>query len=153
MNSAVVCAGQTTPWTPLAPGIEMQIFHADEATGIWTVKILMHSGSTLPPHRHDGASEFYILSGNGTHKEAGDFEPGTYAFEPQDAVHSPVHAEDDILLYMTSYGPGTFTKPSGAVLYVGDAAYFKKQTELSPFMRAVKRFFFISVWSIFKGRG
>lgn len=152
MKTAVICTDQKTPWTPLAPGIEMQIFHADEVTGVWTVKILMHGGSTLPPHRHVGASEFYILSGRGTHPESGDFEPGTYAHEPKDAVHSPVHAEDDILLYMTSYGPGVFTKPSGDTLYVGDAPYFKKQMNLSPFMRGMKRFFMITVWKMMWGK-
>ena len=152
MNTPTICSNQHTPWTPLAPGIEMQVFYADAASGVWTVKILMHGGSTLPPHRHVGASEFYILEGKGTHKEAGDFEPGSYAFEPEEAVHSPVHVEDDVLLYMTSYGPGVFTKPSGATLYVGNAEYFEKQMKLGWFMRAFKRFFFIRVWKIFKGK-
>ncbi len=152
MNAPIIHRNKETPWTPLAPGIEMQIFHADEQSGVWTVKIFMHAGSTLPPHEHVGASEFYILEGQGTHKEAGDFEPGTYAYEPEGAVHSPVHAEDDIVLYMTSYGPGVFKKPSGAILYVGDAPYFKKQMKLSSFRRTMKRFFFITVWKLFNGK-
>ncbi len=152
MNTPVIRTNRDTPWTPLAPGIEMQIFHADEKNGVWTVKIHMHAGSTLPPHKHVGASEFYIIEGQGTHKEAGDFEPGTYAYEPIDAVHSPVHAEDDIVLYMTSYGPGVFTKPSGATLYVSDAKYMKSQMEMGPFRRSLKRFFFITVWKMFKGK-
>ena len=141
-----------TPWTPLAPGIEMQIYHADETTGVWTVKIFMHANSTLPPHRHDGASEFYIIEGEGTHLEAGDFEPGSYAFEPVGALHSPVHVEDDVMLFMTSYGSGTFLKKSGKTLYVGNAPYFKKQMELSNFRRSLKRFFFIKVWKLAKGK-
>lgn len=152
MNAPIICRNRDTLWTPLAPGIEMQIFHADEKSGVWTVKIFMHAGSTLPPHKHVGASEFYIIEGQGTHKEAGDFEPGTYAYEPIDAVHSPVHAEDNIVLYMTSYGPGVFTKASGDTLYVSDAKYMKSQMEMSAFRRSLKRFFFITVWSMFKGK-
>jgi len=152
MNAPVICTGQTTPWSALSPGIEMQIYYADETSGIWTVKIMMHAGSTLMPHRHVGASEFYILEGVGTHKEAGEFERGTYAFEPEGAVHSPVHAEDDILLYMTSYGPGVFVKSNGDTLYVGDAKYFKSQMEMSPFMRKLKRFVLITCWKLIKGK-
>ena len=110
MNAPIVHTNDQTPWTPLAPGIEMQIFHADEVSGVWTVKIFMHGGSTLPPHHHVGASEFYILAGKGTHNEAGDFEPGTYAFEPEKAVHSPVHAEDDIPAVYDKLWPGRFYK-------------------------------------------
>lgn len=129
----------------------MQIFHAHPASGVWTVKIRMHAGSTLLPHRHDGASEFYIIEGEGVHKEAGAFEPGTYAYEPQDALHSPVHAEREILLYMTSYGPGVFIKPNGDTLYVGDAAYFKSQMEMGPLARRLKRFILITCWKLVKG--
>ena len=152
MKTPVIHRNHQTPWTALAPGIEMQIFFANEETGVWTVKIYMHAGSTLPPHKHVGAAEFYIIEGKGTHKEAGEFAPGTYAYEPANAVHSPVHAEDVIILYMTSYGPSTFNKTSGEKLYDSDAAYFKQQMEMSRFRRAVKRFFFITVWSVFKGK-
>ncbi|MDE9451701.1 hypothetical protein J3R80_14600 [Aliiroseovarius sp. Z3] len=51
MNAPIIHRNRETPWTPLAPGIEMQILHADEKYGVWTVKIFMHAGSTLPPHR------------------------------------------------------------------------------------------------------
>ena len=152
MNEPIIKKSSETPWVPLAPGIEMQIFHADPKTGIWTVKIFMHGGSTLPPHRHVGASEFFILKGEGVHKEAGAFEIGTYAFEPEGAVHSPVHAEDDILLYMTSYGAGVFFKASGKELYTGDAAYFEMQMNIGTVARKFKHFFFITVWSVFYGK-
>ena len=152
MNAPTIHRDTETPWTPLAPGIEMQIFHADESSGVWTVKIRMRAGSTLPPHRHEGASEFYILEGQGVHREAGAFEVGTYAFEPNGALHSPVHAEDDIVLYMTSYGPGVFLKKSGADLYTGDASYMAKQMRLSPARRWLKNLAFIRIWSLAKGR-
>ncbi|MCH9688330.1 MAG: cupin domain-containing protein [Deltaproteobacteria bacterium] len=148
----VIHQNAAMPWTALAPGIEMQIFHADAETGEWTVKIFMHAGSTLPRHRHVGASEFYILDGRGTHEEAGKFEPGTYAFEPADALHSPVHVHEDVKLFMASYGPSVFLEPSGDTLYVGDATYFAKQMERGPLARAVKRFFFITVWKLFTGK-
>lgn len=152
MKTPVIKSDNETPWVPLAPGIEMQIFHADPMSGIWTVKILMHAGSTLPPHKHIGASEFFILEGEGVHKEAGAFEVGTYAFEPEGAFHSPVHAEDDILLYMTSYGAGVFFKSTGKELYTGDAKYFEQQMKLSKIQRSIKHFFFITIWKIFNGK-
>jgi anti-sigma factor ChrR (cupin superfamily) len=152
MKTPVIKKNKETPWVPLAPGIEMQIFYADPPSGVWTVKILMHGGSTLPPHRHIGASEFYIIEGEGVHKESGAFEVGTYAFEPENALHSSVHAGDDIVLYMTSYGAGVFLTKSGKRLYEGNAEYFKSQMELGPFGRAMKRFFLITVWSLFKGK-
>lgn len=152
MNVPVVCSAKTTPWTALAPGIEMQIYYADETSGIWTVKIMMHAGSTLMPHRHVGAAEFYILEGEGTHKEAGEFTKGTYAYEPENAVHSAVHAESDILLYMTSYGPSVFIKPNGDTLYVGDAKFFKSQLAAGPVARKMKRFILITCWKLIKGK-
>lgn len=156
MNQAIIFSEHDLPWVTLSPGIEMQIYHADETTGCWTVKIHMHPGSTLPPHRHIGASEFYIIEGEGNHPQSGDFKPGDYAYEPKGAVHTAVHAENDIYLYMVSYGAGEFTKPDGSILYVGDAAYFKKQMGNSFFdvlARKIKYFLLIYMWKKIKGRG
>jgi len=152
MDRPIVMTSDKTPWSALAPGIEMQIFHAEPATGIWTTKIWMHAGSVLPPHRHDGASEFFILQGEGVHQESGPFEVGTYAFEPEGVLHSPVPAVDDIVLYMTSYGPGTFLKPNGKELYVADAEYFSKQLAMSALGRRTKHFMLIRIWSLFRKR-
>lgn len=153
VSTPVVRHAAATPWTPLAPGIEMQIFHADPATGYWTTKIHMLAGSTLPPHRHVGASEFFILEGQGTHHEAGDFDVGTYAFEPQGSLHSAVHAERDIVLYMVSYGSGVFlSKGATRTLYEGNASYFARQMNLPAAMRALKRLLFIRMWNAFASK-
>ena len=59
------------------------------------------------------------------------------------------YIQDDILLYMTSYGAGVFFKASGKELYTGDALYFEKQMNRGTVARKFKHFFFITVWSVF----
>ena len=156
MNQAIIFSKHDLPWVPLAPGIEMQIYHADEITGFWTAKIHMHADSTLPPHRHIGASEFYVIEGEGHHPQAGDFKPGDYGYETEGAVHSAVQAENDLLMYMVSYGDSEFIKPDGSVLYKSDAAFFKRQmgnSVLDILSRKIKYFLLIYLWKKLKRRG
>lgn len=156
VKQAIIYSECDVPWVALAPGVEMQIYHADETTGCWSAKVHMYPGSTLPPHRHIGASEFYVLQGEGNHPQSGDFKPGDYAFETEGAVHTAVYAENDIFLYMVSYGASEFIKPDGAVLYHSDAAYFKNKMGngvLDVLSRKIKYFFFIYLWKKMKGRG
>lgn len=156
MNQAVIFSEHDLPWVPLAPGIEWQIYHADETAGCWTVRIHLHPGSVLPQHRHVGPSEFYVIEGEGNHPQSGDFKAGDYGYEPDGSVHTPVHAQKDIYLYMAMYGKGEFTNADGSVAYVADAAYLSKQMGNGVFdvlARKIKYFVLIYMWKKVKGRG
>lgn len=134
------------PWSALSPGVQMRVVHADPVSGRWSAVVHMLPGSRLMPHRHIGASEFFVLEGCGTHPQAGSFQPGDYAWEPAGAVHTEVVAEHDLRLFMVSHGSSEFLRPNGLVWYVSDAAYFDSLMRTKKWLRGLKRFVFIDLW-------
>src|SRR5690554_695145 len=77
-------------WRTLAPGVGIKVLRLDRESGAWTIMIRSEKGSVLPPHRHIGNSEIYIIKGMGHHEQAGHFKTGDYVLEPNGATHSPL---------------------------------------------------------------
>ncbi len=140
------------PWSALSPGVQMRVVHADPASGRWSALIHMLPASRLIPHRHIGASEFFVFEGSGTHPQAGSFQPGDYAWEPAGAVHTEVLAEQDLRLFMVSHGSSEFLRPNGSVWYVADAAYFHSLMRTKKWLRGLKRFVLIDLWRALRRR-
>jgi len=143
---------QDVPWSALGPGVEMRIVHADPKTGRWSAFVNMHAGSRLISHRHIGASEFVVLEGSGVHPQAGAFQPGDYAWESAGAVHSEVHADQKIMLFMVSHGSSEFLKKDGSPWFPSDATYFARLKNTHPLLRRLKRFLLIRVWRLLRPR-
>lgn len=64
-------------WLEIGTGMLAKTLFVDEARGTVTSLVRMMPGTSLPPHRHRGDEQFYILEGDcivqGTRLGAGDF--------------------------------------------------------------------------------
>jgi quercetin dioxygenase-like cupin family protein len=71
-------------WMEWAEGIQFKPLYRDQASGLCTSIVRMQPGTALPPHRHTGTEQFFILEGDcyvhGQRLGPGDFhraEAGT----------------------------------------------------------------------------
>lgn len=102
------------PWLPLAPKVGIRVLKLDPATGGFTVMLRAEPGGVLPPHRHIGEAEIYMLKGSGTHPQTGDYRPGNFIHEQEGAVHDPLAFNEETVLLMVSRGPSAFLVPDGS---------------------------------------
>lgn len=107
-------------WRTLAPGVGIKVLRLDKESGAWTIMIRSEKGSVLPPHRHMGLSEIYIIKGAGHHEQAGDFKTGDYVIEPDGAVHSPLFFEEEVVQIMVAQGPSAFLNEDGSTSFLMD---------------------------------
>ena len=82
----------------------------------------------LPRHKHLGAAEFCILKGGGKHPQTGEFKTGDYVYERNGAVHDELAVDEEIILYMTSYGSSAFLNPDDTVQFWLDAQSLRAMT-------------------------
>lgn len=64
-------------WLELGPGLTAKTLFVDATRGLVTSLVKMAPGGALPPHRHKGEEQFYVLEGDcnvhGTRLGPGDF--------------------------------------------------------------------------------
>lgn len=64
-------------WTEIGPGLTAKTLFVDQTRGFVTSLVKMAPGGALPPHRHTGDEQFYVLEGDcnvhGTRLGPGDF--------------------------------------------------------------------------------
>jgi anti-sigma factor ChrR (cupin superfamily) len=64
-------------WMEFGPGLSAKTLFVDEVRGLVTSLVKMAPGGALPPHRHKGEEQFYVLEGDcnvhGTRLNPGDF--------------------------------------------------------------------------------
>lgn len=75
------------------PGIRMRVLHADSATRRWTCLVELAAGAVYPSHRHAGAEECLVLSGDVT-MGGRRMERGDYQLSHEDSTHTVVSSED-----------------------------------------------------------
>lgn len=64
-------------WQEIGPGMTTKTLFVDSSRGLITSLVRMSAGSSLPPHKHRGEEQFYVLEGDcivhGTRLGPGDF--------------------------------------------------------------------------------
>jgi anti-sigma factor ChrR (cupin superfamily) len=68
---------EESQWQEIAPGMLTRTLFVDHERGMVTSLVRMLPGAALPPHKHLGIEQFYVLEGDciveGTHLGPGDF--------------------------------------------------------------------------------
>lgn len=68
---------EESEWQEIAPGMLTKTLFADQSRGLVTSLVRMLPGTALPPHKHLGNEQFYVLEGDcivhGTRLGPGDF--------------------------------------------------------------------------------
>lgn len=125
-HGGMVIDTEALEWRELAPGVGIKVLRLDKESGAWTIMIKSEAGSVLPPHRHEGLSEIYILQGSGRHEEAGEFKAGDYVIEPDGAVHSPLFFTEEVVQIMVAQGPSAFLAEDGSVAFMMDVEMLER---------------------------
>ncbi len=111
-----------------APGVKLQLLHADVEGGVFAVRIRFAPGVQLPPHHHTGVVFAYTLSGEWSYLEYPASPPskaGSYLYEPPGTAHTLKVAdqndgETDVVFVIT--GAMLILDEAGEVTAVLDAA-------------------------------
>lgn len=108
------------PWKPMGEGAWGKVLHVCAETGSWTVLLKQAAGSIVPPHKHLGPAEFYVLSGAVEYR-GGVARAGFFAREPMGAVHEKTSFSEETIYLFTAHGPLAMYGPDGNVVGVTDA--------------------------------
>lgn len=73
-------------WFEIGPGILTKTLFVDETLGTVTSLVRMMPGSALPPHRHRGDEQFYILEGD-CNVHGARLGPGDFHHAPPHSIH------------------------------------------------------------------
>lgn len=111
-----------------APGVNLQLLHADIESGTFAVRIRFAPGVQLPPHHHSGVVYAYTLAGSWHYLEYADSPhsvAGSYLFEPPGSIHTLKVSNDveeltDVVFIIT--GAMLILDDKGHVVQVLDAA-------------------------------
>lgn len=115
-------------WKPMGEGAWGKVLHACTETGAWTVMLKQAAGSVVPPHRHLGAAEFYVLEGCVEYR-GGVAKAGHFAREPMGAVHERTTFPEDTIYLFKAFGPLAMFGPDGNIAFITDASMMKALAE------------------------
>lgn len=102
------------PWEPAFPGAWVKNLRSCSVTGQWTQLLKLDPGSSLPPHFHLGAGEFYVISGE-LHYASGIARPGDYGYEAIGAYHEETSAPVETTLFYVGHGPLAMIDENGRI--------------------------------------
>jgi len=110
---------------PGVEGIGMKVLRVSPETGAWTVLFRMVAGSGFPRHKHLGAGEYLMLTGEievrGGVKNGGiTAYAGDYGWEPSGMIHDWTNAVVDSQFFFTNHGALQFMDDDDNIIGVLD---------------------------------
>lgn len=107
-------------WKPMGEGAWGKVLRTCTDTGSWTLLLKQEAGSVVPPHKHLGPAEFYVLSGCIEYR-GGVAKAGHFGREPLGAVHEHTSFPEETIYLFTAYGPLAMYAPDGSIAFITDA--------------------------------
>lgn len=120
------------PWLPLAPRVYVKVIKLVPETGGFSVMIRAEPGAVLPRHQHLESAEIFILKGNGSHPQTGDFRAGDYVSERKGAIHDELPFDEETELLMICSGPSAFLGPKNETRYLMDIPMLENLMRYAP---------------------
>jgi 2,4'-dihydroxyacetophenone dioxygenase len=102
------------PWIEFG-GISYKVLRLSPENGAWTILLRGAAGSTFPSHVHEGAAEFFILSGRADYR-AGSARSNDYGYEPIGVYHESTTFVEDTILFYVGHGPLAMVDPDSGDL-------------------------------------
>lgn len=114
---ALYIPANDTPWFPYGQsGCEVQLIHAEPATGKWIVKLRGPVGGNLGVHRHYGSVVGFTLRGGWRYLEHEWIaRPGDIVHETPGSVHTLLLDEDTEIVFFVE-GALEYLDPLGKTL-------------------------------------
>lgn len=109
------------PWKPMGEGAWGKVLDVCLETGRFSILFKQEAGSFVPPHRHLGPADFYVLSGCLEYR-GGVAKAGHFGREPAGAVHERTAFPEETIYLFTAYGPLAMLGPDGNVAFITDAS-------------------------------
>lgn len=113
-------------WLNLGPGVDYKVLRISAETGMFVMILRAKAGSAIPPHRHLGAGEYYVIKGRVKYR-AGEAKTGDYGYEPLGVYHENTQFVEDTELFFTGYGPIAFLGPKGEIAQLLDWEFLRAQ--------------------------
>ncbi len=88
-------------WLEIGPGLTTKTLFVDEARGTVTSLVKMMPGASLPPHRHRGDEQFYILEGD-CNVHGTRLGPGDFHHAPPNSVHESTYTVEGTTFLLIS---------------------------------------------------
>ena len=108
------------PWKEVGDGAWAKVLRVCSETGTWTALFKQAAGTFVPPHKHLGPADLYVLSGCIDYR-GGVAKAGYFGREPLGAVHEKTSFPEETVYLFTAYGPVAFYGDDGQVVFVNDA--------------------------------
>ncbi|MFN0108856.1 MAG: cupin domain-containing protein [Blastocatellia bacterium] len=80
-------------WTEIGPGLTAKTLFIDQTRGFVTSLVKMAPGGALPPHRHTGEEQFYVLEGD-CNVYGARLGPGDFHRAAAGSVHESTYTVD-----------------------------------------------------------
>ncbi len=80
-------------WRALGPGMLTKTLFVDQSRGIVTSLVRMLPGTALPPHKHIGEEQFYVLEGD-CHVHGARLGPGDFHRAAPGSIHESTYTVD-----------------------------------------------------------
>ena len=112
MHQDVLKRVDTLPWIPMIDGIDFKLLRTSAEVGTWTVILRCEKGSSFPAHKHLGAGEYYVITGEMNYR-AGTARTGDYGYEPIGVTHNGTTFTEYTELLFTNHGPVLFLDEEG----------------------------------------
>ncbi len=118
-------AQDSLPWKVLRDGYHFKLLRTCSVTGTWVALFRAEAGSLVPPHKHIGAAEYFVLKGKleirGGVEEGGVTAlAGDYGYEPNGIVHEKTYFPEPTEYLFINHGPLQYLDDEGNTAMVLD---------------------------------
>lgn len=88
-------------WQQLLEGVLIKQLHLDRASGIATSLVRMLPGTALPPHRHSGTEQFFVIEGDCSVRGQ-ELGPGDFHRADAGSVHETTYTVNGTLFLLVA---------------------------------------------------
>lgn len=114
---------ENIPWTPwVMDGVEYKLLSVDKRSGGFTCMLRVAPNTVAPVHKHLGAIELYVISGD-IYYDADDIgRAGDYMYEAAGDIHSP-KSDTGCVLFIVFHGPIAGLNSDGSIAAIVDGEF------------------------------
>jgi anti-sigma factor ChrR (cupin superfamily) len=113
------------PWKILREGAYIKLLRTCSVTGTWVVMLRNDPGTSVPPHKHNGPAEYYVMKGKvevrgGVENGGSTACAGDYGYEPNGVIHEKTYFPELTEYLFINHGTLQYLDDDGNVLVVLD---------------------------------
>ena len=113
------------PWKKIREGAYIKLLRTCPVTGTWVVMLRNEPGTSVPPHKHNGPAEYYVMKGKvevrgGVENGGNTAYAGDYGYEPNGVIHEKTYFPELTEYLFINHGSLQYLDDDGNVLMVLD---------------------------------